>query len=65
MVHFQGGIMTFDEWFAGADCYDTYDTARAAWNFQQAKIDQLMLEYCPKEMTEDQVAEWAKHQQVY
>lgn len=28
----------------------------------QAKIDELMLEYCPDEMTEDQIAEWALHQ---
>lgn len=24
----------------------------------QAKIDMLMLEYCPKEMTKDQLARW-------
>jgi hypothetical protein len=29
---------------------------------QQAKIDALMLEYCPDEMTEDQVANWERHQ---
>lgn len=28
----------------------------------QAKIDALMLEYCPQEMTEAQLAEWASHQ---
>jgi hypothetical protein len=28
----------------------------------QAKIDALMLEYCPDEMTEDQVANWERHQ---
>lgn len=28
----------------------------------QAKIDRLMLEYCPEEMTEEQKANWAKHQ---
>ena len=28
----------------------------------EAKIDALMLEYCPDEMTEEQVAEWKKHQ---
>ena len=31
-------------------------------NHLQAKIDQLMLEYCPEEMTEEQIAEWGKHQ---
>lgn len=28
----------------------------------QAKIDALMLEYCPEEMTEAQLAEWGRHQ---
>lgn len=36
---------------------------QAAYNMQQAVIDLLMLEWCPNEMTEGQVAEWAKHQQ--
>ena len=29
---------------------------------QQFKIDSLMLEYCPKEMTQDQIDNWEKHQ---
>ena len=29
---------------------------------KQAKIDSLMLEYCPDEMTEEQVTEWGRHQ---
>ena len=29
---------------------------------QQAKIDSLMLEYCPDEMTEEQLENWEKHQ---
>lgn len=28
----------------------------------QAKIDSLMLEFCPEEMTEEQTAEWARNQ---
>lgn len=28
----------------------------------QAKVDALMLEYCPDEMTPEQTAEWARHQ---
>jgi len=28
----------------------------------EAKVDSLMLEYCPDEMTPEQVAEWGKHQ---
>ncbi len=29
----------------------------------QCKLDALMLEYCPDEMTDDQEAEWARRQQ--
>ena len=29
---------------------------------KQAQIDRLMMEYCPDEMTEEQVNEWKKHQ---
>lgn len=29
---------------------------------KQAWIDALMLEFCPEEMTKEQVAEWVKHQ---
>lgn len=29
---------------------------------KQAKIDELMLEFCPDEMTDEQITEWAKHQ---
>lgn len=28
----------------------------------QARIDELMLTYCPDEMTPEQLAEWARHQ---
>lgn len=31
---------------------------------KQAKIDALMLEFCPGEMTDEQIAEWMKHQVV-
>lgn len=30
----------------------------------QAQIDALMLEYCPDEMTPEQLAEWQRHQVV-
>jgi hypothetical protein len=30
----------------------------------QAKIDELMLEYCPDDMTEEQIEEWKKHQRA-
>jgi len=35
---------------------------RAALAAAEAKIDALMLEYCPDEMTEEQTANWARHQ---
>jgi hypothetical protein len=28
----------------------------------QARIDELMLEYCPDEMTQERFDEWARHQ---
>lgn len=30
----------------------------------QARIDELMLEYCPDEMTQEQTQKWAKHQAI-
>lgn len=30
----------------------------------QARVDALMLEYCPDEMTPEQIAEWERHQQA-
>jgi hypothetical protein len=30
----------------------------------QAEIDRLMLEFCPDEMSEEQLAEWARHQRA-
>jgi hypothetical protein len=32
--------------------------------WKQCQIDALMLEYCPEDMTEEQKAEWSKHQKV-
>lgn len=37
-----------------------YDQLAAA----QAKIDSLMLEYCPDEMTPEQIDNWGKHQKA-
>ena len=31
---------------------------------KQAQIDALMLEFCPEEMTKEQLDEWAKNQRV-
>lgn len=69
----------FNEWFKsqqGTPYYSYWDFAKAAWDYQQAKIDALMqgsfgsdephlLEYCPEEMTEDQLEEWKKSQKVF
>lgn len=37
---------------------------RAEIDAKQAKIDALMLEYCPDEMTPGQLANWSRHQRV-
>jgi len=31
---------------------------------KQAEIDRLMLEFCPDEMTEEQLNNWKQHQKV-
>ena len=36
--------------------------ALARIDHMQAKIDSLMLEFCPEDVTEEQLAEWARHQ---
>ena len=38
------------------------DGLLASLDVQQAKIDRLMLEYCPDEMTDEQVKEWGRNQ---
>ena len=38
------------------------DALRRRVEEQQAKIDALMLEYCPDEMTPAQLEEWGRHQ---
>ena len=39
-----------------------YLAYRAKYEAVQAKLDELMLEYCPDEMTPEQIAEWARNQ---
>lgn len=39
-----------------------WEAWRTAWAMQQAKIDRLMLEYCPDEMMQDQLAEFERNQ---
>ena len=58
--------MTFDEFwhtqpFGWAAC-DAMTMARKVWDHQQAEIDELMLEYCPDQMTAEKVAEYERHQ---
>lgn len=36
--------------------------AQCAWDAQQAKIDRLMLEYCPGDMTAEQLARYEECQ---
>jgi hypothetical protein len=41
---------------------EALEASAALVGAKQAKIDLLMLEHCPDEMTKEQVAEWASHQ---
>jgi len=43
-------------------CRDRGLTAEKDNAHLQAKIDSLMLEYCPEEMTQEQKDSWARHQ---
>jgi len=36
----------------------------AEWHSFRAKLDMLMLEYCPEEMNQEQFNTWASHQRV-
>jgi hypothetical protein len=40
------------------------DRLESSGDSLQAKIDSLMLEYCPDEMTKEQLAIWESHQRV-
>ena len=50
------------------DNYRVYNTTIENLNKKlaaaQAKIDALMLEYCPDEMTQEQIDNWVRHQRV-
>lgn len=41
-----------------------YQFFEKAWDHQQARIDELMFEWCPKEMTPEQIQEYEKHVKV-
>lgn len=45
-----------------ADALERLVTASAEGASKQAKIDALMLEYCPDEMTPEQLEEWGRNQ---
>lgn len=46
-----------------AEQFDALMTEMLAENERlQAKIDSLMLEYCPDEMTPEQIENWKQHQ---
>jgi len=67
----------FEAWWSNrlTSVYDPKAAANEAWqaclrqpsakcDALQAKIDALMWEYCPEEMTEAQISEWARHQRL-
>ena len=47
-----------------AELQDENDQLCTALAAAQAKIDSLMLEYCPDEMTPEQIENWGKHQKA-
>ena len=53
------------KYYAGAYHNLRAEAAEAKLKQAQAKIDALMLEYCPDEMTPEQMAEWERHQKSY
>lgn len=42
---------------------DELNDAKRTIKSMQAKIDSLMLEYCPEEMAPAQIEEWGRHQE--
>lgn len=69
-VSVREGLKAVDAWDRWLDVnsaalFDAAESAEAAERKlaeARAKIDALMLEYCPDEMTPGQVDEWARHQ---
>ena len=60
---------TFNKWYEAyaPTAPETLDECvRDAWNaaiaIKQAEIDRLMLEYCPDEMTQEQIVSWYRYQ---
>jgi hypothetical protein len=49
-----------DEWLCARD--QEIQRLDAALRAKQAKTDALMWEFCPDEMTSEQITEWKKHQ---
>lgn len=50
------------ELLSGRLAWNTLHDTRSECDSLQAKIDSLMLEYCPNEMTKEQMDNWEKHQ---
>lgn len=44
-------------------CLKERDTARRDCEALQAQVDALMLEFCPEDMTPEQIARWGRHQE--
>lgn len=51
-----------DDLSIGHEAAETIIDFRAQVAALQARVDALMLEYCPDEMTEEQLENWARHQ---
>jgi hypothetical protein len=61
-----GGMVPVATWEESNRCYleqfDRAEQLQREVNAKQAHIDRLMLEYCPDEMTPEQIENWKRHQ---
>ena len=44
--------------------YEEIESLRQQLAAKQSEVDALMLEYCPNEMTQEQLDNWAAHQRA-
>ena len=57
-------LRTLDGWNVALEAADLIESLTKGIQAKQAQIDWLMLEYCPEDMTPEQMAEFARHQRA-
>jgi hypothetical protein len=57
------GLSIGDAWNLLSEALEYIERLEADVQAKQARIDALMLEHCPDEMTAEQREEWARHQE--